>query len=171
MVLLMRWIIRLLRSSLVSRHKTSKGESWKARASEPKGSVQARADGIPPWSGLGGGDKAETHCPRPERLAPRSFLRMLYPGLAECLIKEPYELVVSRGPLVCRYYMDPARKLFPKTPFHILARHQTVLSSIDFLGVAGKEKIDEKPGCMGVSGIFREPDAARVLDEQGSGIA
>src|SRR5262245_48174870 len=33
---------QLLRSSLVSRHTTSKGESWKARASEPKGCVQVR---------------------------------------------------------------------------------------------------------------------------------
>ena len=31
----------LLRSSLVSRHTTSNGESWKAPASEPKGCVQA----------------------------------------------------------------------------------------------------------------------------------
>ena len=62
--------------------------------------------------------------------------------------------------------MDPARELFPKSPLHILARHQTVLSSIDFLRVAGKEKIDEERGSMGVSGVFREPDATRVLDEQ-----
>src|SRR5262247_1484750 len=91
---------------------------------------------------------------------------MLYPGLAEYLIKEPYEFVVSRGPLVCRDHMNPAWELFPKTPLHVLARHQTILSSIDFLGVAAKEKIDEKRGRMRVSGIFREPDAARVLDEQ-----
>src|SRR5262245_1931437 len=94
---------------------------------------------------------------------------MLYPGLAEYLIKDPYEFVVSRRPLVCRDHMNPAWELFPKTPFHILARHQTVLSSIDFLGVAAKEKIDEERGRMGMSGIFREPDAARVLDKQGIG--
>src|SRR4029453_5156926 len=91
---------------------------------------------------------------------------MLYPGLAECLIKKPYEFVVARCPLVRRYYMDPVRELFPKTPLHVLARHQTILSSIDFLGVAAKEKIDKERGRRGGSGIFREPDAARVLDEQ-----
>src|SRR4029453_13813999 len=110
-------------------------------------------------------------CPHPSRLTPRAtFLRSMdSPGLADGLFKETYEFIVSRCPLVCRYYMDPARKLFPKTPLHVLARHQTVLSSIDFLGVAGKEKIDEKRGRMRVSEIFREPDAARVLDEQGIG--
>src|SRR4029434_4413836 len=107
-------------------------------------------------------------CPHPSRLTPRAtFLRSMdSPGLAECLIKEPYEFVVASCPLVRQYYMDPVRELFPKTPLHVLARHQTILSSIDFLGVAAKEKIDEKRGRMRVSGIFREPDAARVLDEQ-----
>src|SRR5262249_53192666 len=86
--------------------------------------------------------------------------------LTKCLIKKPYELVVSRCPLIRRYYMDPARELFPKPPVHILARHQAVLSGIDFLRFAGEEKIDEKRGSMGMSGIFCEPDATRVLDEQ-----
>jgi hypothetical protein len=62
--------------------------------------------------------------------------------------------------------MDAAWELFPKAPLHIFARHQTVLSSIDFLGVAGKEKIDEEGGRAGVWGLLREPEAARVLDEQ-----
>src|SRR5215831_6584085 len=37
---------KFLRSSLVSRHRQIRGEPWKARASESKGSVQARAAGI-----------------------------------------------------------------------------------------------------------------------------
>jgi len=43
----------LLRSSLVSRHTTSNGESWKARASEPKGCVQAWTAEVtaPGWIG------------------------------------------------------------------------------------------------------------------------
>jgi hypothetical protein len=75
--------------------------------------------------------------------------------LTECLIKKPYELVVPRRPLIRRYYMDPARKLFPKSPVHILASHQAVLSSVDFLRFPGEEKIDEERGSMGVSGVFR----------------
>jgi hypothetical protein len=51
--------------------------------------------------------------------------------------------------------MDPARELFPKSPVHILARHQAVLSSVDFLRFPGEEKIDEERGSMGVSGVFR----------------
>src|SRR5262245_29598774 len=65
----------LVRSSLVSRHTESRDESWKAWASEPKGAVQAPAVGIiGPWSGLGGADKAQNHCPRLEGLVPE-FLR------------------------------------------------------------------------------------------------
>src|SRR5215831_15301190 len=37
---------KFLRSSLVNRHRQIRGEPWKARASESKGSVQARAAGI-----------------------------------------------------------------------------------------------------------------------------
>src|SRR5262245_38267311 len=37
---------KLLRSSLVSRHTRLRGESWRVRASDPIGSVQARTVGI-----------------------------------------------------------------------------------------------------------------------------
>jgi hypothetical protein len=37
---------QLLRSSLVSRHRQRRDKPWKARASEPKGSVQAPAVGV-----------------------------------------------------------------------------------------------------------------------------
>src|SRR5262245_32757141 len=43
---MVRSFAKLLRSSLVSRHRQIRGEPWKARASESKGSVQARAAGI-----------------------------------------------------------------------------------------------------------------------------
>ena len=39
------------------------------------------------------------------------------------------------------------------------------------LGVAGEKEIDEQGGRMRVRGIFREPDAARVFDEQRIGVA
>src|SRR4029453_9279976 len=65
----------LLRSSLVSRHKQPRGESWKARASDSIGSVQARTVGITaPRVDRGVADKAQTHCPRLEGLGPW-FLR------------------------------------------------------------------------------------------------
>ena len=60
----------LLRSSLVSRHTTSKGESWKARASEPKGCVQAWSPEVTvPGVDRVVADKAQTYCPRLEGLA------------------------------------------------------------------------------------------------------
>ena len=48
-----------------------RGESWRARASEPTGSVQARTVAITA-SGVDGvvADKARTYCPRLERLVP-----------------------------------------------------------------------------------------------------
>ena len=65
---------QLLRSSLFYRLTKIKGESWKARAAEPKGSVQAQAVGI---TTLGAervvADKAQTYCPRLEGLVPWSF--------------------------------------------------------------------------------------------------
>ncbi|HSF57628.1 MAG TPA: hypothetical protein VLD83_06125 [Candidatus Binatia bacterium] len=50
---------------------TAKGESWRARASDPIGSVQARTVGLTA-PGVDGvvADKAQTHCPRLERLVP-----------------------------------------------------------------------------------------------------
>jgi hypothetical protein len=61
----------LLRSSLVSRHTTTKGQGLEARARKRAGSVQARTVGI---TALGVervvADKAQTHCPRLEGLAP-----------------------------------------------------------------------------------------------------
>jgi hypothetical protein len=67
--------------------------------------------------------------------------------------------------------MDPARELFPKAPLHIFSRHQTVLPSIDFLRFSGKKKIDQQGRSMCVGRVLCEPDAARVFDEQRSGIA
>jgi hypothetical protein len=59
----------LLRSSLVSRHTTTKGESWKARASEPKGYVQAwTVEVTAPGVDRAVADKAQTYCPRLEGL-------------------------------------------------------------------------------------------------------
>jgi hypothetical protein len=73
-----RWarLSQLLRSSLVSRHRQPRGESWKARASEPKGCVQApRTVGITaPGVDRVVADKAEAYCPRLEGLGPW-FLR------------------------------------------------------------------------------------------------
>jgi hypothetical protein len=60
---------------LLSRHTTSKGESWKARASEPKGCVQAwTAEVTAPGVDRVVADKAQTYCPRLEGLGPW-FLR------------------------------------------------------------------------------------------------
>jgi hypothetical protein len=60
---------------LVSRHATPRGESWKARAREREETVQAQTVGI---TELGAeravADKAQTHWPRLEGLAPW-FLR------------------------------------------------------------------------------------------------
>jgi hypothetical protein len=51
-----------------------RGESWRARAPEAKGSVQARAVEI---TAIGVdrvvANKAQTHCPRSERLVPWGF--------------------------------------------------------------------------------------------------
>ena len=61
---------KLLGSSLVV---DIRDESWKARASESKsiGSVQARTVGITaPGVDRAVADKAQTHCPRLERLVP-----------------------------------------------------------------------------------------------------
>ena len=68
----LRYDKHLLRSSLVSRHTRLKGESWRVRASDPIGSVQARTVGITA-PGVDGvvADKAQTHCPRLERLVPK----------------------------------------------------------------------------------------------------
>jgi hypothetical protein len=62
----------LLRSSFsLVDIRTTRGESWKARASESTGSVQARAVGI---TALGVdrvvADKPQTYCPRLEGLVP-----------------------------------------------------------------------------------------------------
>jgi Sel1 repeat len=73
---------------LVSRHTKTRGESWRARAAEPKGSVQARTVGITaPGVDRVVADKAQTHCPHSERLAPW-FLRN-----RSCL--DTYELLNS----------------------------------------------------------------------------
>jgi len=63
--------LKLIRSSLVSRHGQLRDEPWKARAPESKESVQALAVGITnPWSGSGGAYKSPTYCPRLEGLVP-----------------------------------------------------------------------------------------------------
>jgi hypothetical protein len=73
---------------LVSRHTTSKGESWKARASELKGCVQAwTAEVTAPGVDRVVADKAQTYCPRSEGLGPW-FLRS-----RNCL--DTYELLNS----------------------------------------------------------------------------
>ena len=60
---------------MLSRHTTSKGESWRARASEPKGCVQAwTAEVTAPGVDWVVADKAQTYCPRLEGLGPW-FLR------------------------------------------------------------------------------------------------
>jgi hypothetical protein len=56
---------------LVSRHRQLRDEPWKARPSEPKGSVQAPGRwNNRPWSGSGGADKAQTFCSRLQGLVP-----------------------------------------------------------------------------------------------------
>jgi len=61
----------LLRSSLVSRHRQPRGESWKARASEPKGCVQAPDRwNNRPWSGTGGGRQGRGLLPALGRARP-----------------------------------------------------------------------------------------------------
>src|SRR5215470_12113550 len=62
----------LLRSSLLVDIRDLRGESWRVRASDPIGSVQARTVPITA-SGVDGvvADKAQTHCPRLERLVPK----------------------------------------------------------------------------------------------------
>ena len=56
---------------MVSRHTTSKGESWKARASEPKGCVQARTVGITaPGVESGGGRQGRGLLPALGRARP-----------------------------------------------------------------------------------------------------
>ena len=51
--------------------KELRGESWRARASDPIGSVQAQAVGITaPGVDRVVVDKAQRHCPRLERLVP-----------------------------------------------------------------------------------------------------
>ena len=62
---------KLLRSSLVVDIRELRDESWRARASESIGSVQARTVGITaPGVDRVVADKAQTHCPRLERLVP-----------------------------------------------------------------------------------------------------
>jgi hypothetical protein len=59
------------RSLLPNKQMTPRGESWRARASQLEGSVQARAVGITaPGVDWEAADKAQTHCPRLEGLVP-----------------------------------------------------------------------------------------------------
>jgi hypothetical protein len=58
----------------VSTHRGLRGESWRARASDPIGSVQAPTVGITaPGVDRVVADKAQTHCPRLEQLVPLGF--------------------------------------------------------------------------------------------------
>jgi hypothetical protein len=71
---------------LVNRHTKPKGESLKARASEAKRSVQAQTVGInAPGVDRVLADKAQTHCPRLERLAPEFLKNRSCPDTHEFL--------------------------------------------------------------------------------------
>jgi hypothetical protein len=68
---LLQQFVNLIRSSLVGRRIQLRDEPWKARASEPKGSVQAPGRwNNRPWSGSGGADKSQTFCSRLQGLVP-----------------------------------------------------------------------------------------------------
>jgi hypothetical protein len=80
-------------------------ESWKARASEPEGSVQARTVGMT----ASGADrvvanKAQTYCPRLERLVPWVVKKRSCPDIYELINR--YEKGIDRiqGPM-----QDPIR--------------------------------------------------------------
>ena len=63
-------INNLLRSSLANRHTRTKGESWRAQASDSIGSVQARTVGITSLEWTGGGRQGTDPLPGLERLLP-----------------------------------------------------------------------------------------------------
>ena len=77
-----------------------RGESWRVQASDPIGSVQARTVGITA-PGVDGvvADKAQTHCPRLERLVPKVFKNR------KCL--DTYELFNTSTVIAKRLSLPP----------------------------------------------------------------
>src|SRR5262249_28909196 len=83
-----------LRSSLVSRHRQKRGEPWKARASESKGSVQARPAGIT----TSGADRVGPTRLRPVARAWKGSSLVLKP---KCL--HSYELLNNSTVCLCEH--------------------------------------------------------------------